>query len=79
MASPLSLAVGPRFLYGELFTTNKLLNVCPFDYTAFAVNGKVRIPYTGLTTQDGLLSLLNPTALSRSTIVEKLTFLMALL
>ena len=26
------------------------LNVCPFDYTAFVVNGKVGIPLTGLTT-----------------------------
>ena len=28
----------------------KFLNVCPFDYTAFAVSGKVGYPLTGLTT-----------------------------
>ena len=30
----------------------KFLNVCPFDYTAFAVSGKVGIPLTGLTTSN---------------------------
>ena len=29
------------------------LNACPFDYTAFATSGKVRIPWTGLTTPVG--------------------------
>ena len=29
----------------------KLLNMCPFDCTAFVVNGKVWIPKTGLTNQ----------------------------
>ena len=29
--------------------------MCPFDYTAFAVSGKVGIPLTGLTTPVGLL------------------------
>ena len=42
MTSPLWLAVGPQSTQGELFT--KFLNVCPFDYTAFAVSGKVGIP-----------------------------------
>ena len=28
-------------------------NVCPFDYTAFAVSGKVGIPLIGLTTPVG--------------------------
>ena len=42
MASPLQLAVGPRPSQGGLFS--KFLNVCPFDYTAFAVSGKVGIP-----------------------------------
>ena len=31
--------------------------VCPFDYKAFAVSGKVGIPSTGLTTPVGWLSL----------------------
>ena len=26
------------------------LNMCPFDYAAFVVSGKIRIPLTGLTT-----------------------------
>ena len=30
----------------------KFLNVCPFDYTAFAVSGKVGIPLTSLTTSN---------------------------
>ena len=47
----------------------KFLNVCPFDYTAFAVSGKVGIPETGLTTPVGWLSLSQLTVLSRSTIV----------
>ena len=42
MTSPLWLAVGPQSTSGGLFT--KFLNVCPFDYTAFAVSGKVGIP-----------------------------------
>ena len=37
MASPLWLAVGPMIIY-------KLLNVCPFDCTAFVISGKVGIP-----------------------------------
>ena len=46
----------------------KFLKVCPFDYTAFAVNGKVGIPLTGLTTPVGWLSLPQLTFLSRSAI-----------
>ena len=42
MATPLKLAVGPRPLLGGLFTNFK--NVCLFDYTAFAVSGKIAIP-----------------------------------
>ena len=42
MTSPLWLAVGPQSIQGGLFT--KFLNVCPFDYKAFAVSGKVGIP-----------------------------------
>ena len=34
-------AVGPRSLSVGLF---KFVNVCPFDYTAFVVSGKVQIP-----------------------------------
>ena len=37
----------------------KFLNVCPFDYTAFAVSGKVGIPLSGLTTPVGFLPLPN--------------------
>ena len=33
--------------------------MCPFDYTAFAVIGKVGIPYSGLTTPVGWLSLVS--------------------
>ena len=33
----------------------KFLNVCPFDYTAVAVSGKVGYPLTGLTTPVGWL------------------------
>ena len=33
----------------------KFLNVCPFDYTAFAVSGKVGYPLNGLTTPVGWL------------------------
>ena len=46
----------------------KLLNVCPFYYTSFAVSGKVGYPYTGLTTPVRWLSLLQLTVLSRSAI-----------
>ena len=45
------------------------LNVCPFEYTAFVVSGKVGIPYTGLITPVGWLSLPKLTVLSRSAIV----------
>ena len=41
----------------------------PFDYTAFAVSGKVGILQTGLTTSVGWLLLLQLTVLSRSAIV----------
>ena len=47
----------------------EFLNVCHFDYTAFAVSGKVGIPYTGLTTPVGWQSLPQLTVLSRSAIV----------
>ena len=45
------------------------IHVCPFEYTAFAVSGKVGIPKTGLTTPVGLLSLFQLAVLNRSTIV----------
>ena len=38
----------------------KFLNVCPFDYTAFAVSGKVGIPLTGLTTSNWV-AIVTPT------------------
>ena len=47
----------------------KFLNVCPFDYTAVAVSGKVERSKTGLTTPVGLLLLLHLTVLGRSAIV----------
>ena len=37
---------------------SKLLNVCPFDYTAVTVSGKVGYPLTGLPTPVGWLLLL---------------------
>ena len=43
--------------------------MCPFDNTAFAVVGKVGIPYAGLTKPVRWLSILQPTVLSRSAIV----------
>ena len=42
MASLLLLAAGLHIIYN-------FLNVYLFEYTAFAVNGKVEIPLTGLT------------------------------
>ena len=33
---------GAKLFLSSIFT--KFLNVCPFDYTAFAVSGKVGIP-----------------------------------
>ena len=42
--------------------------MCPFDYAAFAVSGKVGIPQTVLTLPVGWLSLLQLTVLSRSAI-----------
>ena len=48
MASPLWLAVGPRVFIRRIIY--KFLNVCPFDYTIFAVSGKIGIPKIGLTT-----------------------------
>ena len=46
-----------------------LLNVCPFDYTAFVVSGKVRNPFTGLITPVGKLLLLQLTVIRRPAIV----------
>ena len=43
--------------------------MCPFDYTAVAVSGKVGIPLTGFTTPVGWLSLPQLTVLSRSAMV----------
>ena len=39
ITSPLFLAIGPQSLKGGLF--KKKLNVCPFDYMAVVVSGKV--------------------------------------
>ena len=47
----------------------KFSNVSSFDYTAFAVSGKVGILLASLTTQVGSLSLPQLTVLSRSAIV----------
>ena len=44
-------------------------NVCPFDYRAFAINGKVGYPLTGLTTSVGWLLLLQLTVQCHSAIV----------
>ena len=69
MASPRwSSAFIRRIIY-------KFLNVCPFDYTAFAVSGMVGIPLTGLTTPVGW----QLTVLSRSAIVVKSKILVAFL
>ena len=62
VASPLWLAVGPRSAWGGLFAG--FLSVCPFDCTAFAVSGRVGIPWTGLATPVGLL--VTPTDRPRS-------------
>ena len=40
MTSPLGVAVGLLSIYIRRFIY-KFLNVCPFDYTAVAVSGKV--------------------------------------
>ena len=53
--------------------------MCSFDYTAFAVNGNVGIPLTGLTTPVEWLSVPQLTVLSRSAIVVLSKFLVALL
>ena len=47
----------------------KFLNVCPFDYTAVAVSGKVERSEAGLTTPVEWQLLLQLTVLSRSAIV----------
>ena len=47
----------------------KFVNVCPYNYTALMLSGKVRVPFTGLTTPVVWLSLLKLTVLSRSAIV----------
>ena len=47
----------------------QIFNVCPFDYMAFAVSGKVGIPLSGLTAPVEWLSSLQLTVLSRSAIV----------
>ena len=43
--------------------------MCPFDYTAFAISGKVGIPLIGLTTPVGWLSFPKLKVPSRSAIV----------
>ena len=50
MTSPLWLAVGPQSIIISRIIY-KLLNLCPFDYMAFAVIGNVG--YTFLTTPVG--------------------------
>ena len=54
-------AIIRRFIY-------KFLNVCPFDYTAFVVSGKIGIPLTDLTTPVGWLLLPQLTVLNHSVI-----------
>ena len=61
-----ALAIGPVSMRRIIY---KFLNVCLFYNTAFAASGKVRYPYTGLTTPVGCLLLLHLTVQSRSTIV----------
>ena len=51
-------------LEGTKYKQVEILNVCLFGYTTFAVSRKVRIPFTGLTTPVGWLSLLQLTVLS---------------
>ena len=53
------------------------LNVCPFNYTAVAVSGKVERSYIGLTTPVRWLLLLQLTVLSRSAIVVQSKFFVA--
>ena len=66
MTSPLELAVGPQSLVLRTIFTN--FQISPFDNTAFAVNAKVGVSKTGLTTPVESLSLLQLTLLSRSAI-----------
>ena len=56
-----------------------MFNVCPFDYTAFAVSGKVEIEPTGLTTPVGWLSSHQLTVISLSAIVVSSKFLVVFL
>ena len=58
---------------------NKLFNACPFDFTTFAVSGKVGIPLTGITTPVRWLLLLQLIVLNRSAIVVLSKFLVAFL
>ena len=59
----------------SLYKENYLHFVCPFDYTALAVSGKVGYLLTGLTTPVGWLLLLQLTVLSRSAIAVLVAFL----
>ena len=59
----------------------KFLNVCPFDYTAFAVSGKVERSETGLTTPVGWLllrPLTVPKSVSNRCVIEVLVALFVL-
>ena len=64
------------FLMRIIYT---FLNVCPFNYTAFAVSGKVGTPLTGLSTSVRWLLLLKLTVLHRSAIVVLSKFWVAFL
>ena len=63
MTSRVWFAVEPRS-YDIRRIIYKCLNVCPMDYTAFAVSGKVMIPLTGLIIP--VWCFVNPTECPRS-------------
>ena len=78
MTIPLGLVVGPQSLQGGFPAYLQILNMCPFDYMAVAVIGKIERSSTVLTTPVRWLLLLQPTVLSRSAIIVCLKFLVAL-
>ena len=53
----LSALVGYWFSVSIMRIILKLINVCPFDYTAVALSWKFRYPFTGFTTPVGWLLL----------------------
>ena len=63
-----------NFHCGATVTVHEFFCILHFDYTACAVSWKVGIPYNGLTTTIGWLSLVQFTVLSGSIIVVNRSF-----